>query len=308
MFRHWQWPLAQWSQKLLKARIAGAMTDNFFSPVYSFVSQHAIFKLVPIIVGILAILNFFYTLLCGLPQYNSVIYPVFLCLILLGLIAYACVQYRKAKYADAVICIHGAMHFLRDAFFMLESGDSRGAYAGALENSVKEFSKAYTIILGCNVRACIKQIFGDENRPENERVMMVSDFCRSDSKINPKPDFVTDNSDFKKLLFDENLSYFFSNNLLKEETYENSHWTDERGNPRKKEYIATIVWPIHKKRNDPTGGERHKLLGYLCIDTLRKSKFHEEFDTQLGLAYADALYMLFYRLKEIEEDKKGREG
>lgn len=275
--------------------------EKWLNSSLNFTSQSPVFKWIPICFWSFSGLSGLYAILSNSEKDHSFVYAIFLCTTVVFLIFLVLSQNRKARYAEAVSCFHGAMHHLRDASFSLDTNNDTQTVVTCLRYSVEHFSQAFTIITGVKCRACIKQIFCPSPIPEKEKetAMKVSTLCRSDDTNDHKVDSVKDNADFKKLFLDENLSNFFSNDLLREDTYYNSHWSEDNTSKKEKDYYSTIVWPIHKKLIQPIGDiEKHDLLGYLCIDNKRTNKFLQNPDCHFGAAYADALYYLLRKMKQ----------
>jgi hypothetical protein len=213
---------------------------------------------------------------------------------------------RKARYGSATSLIHDAFHKLRDAAVvqMAYPNDSE-AFFGLIRESITSLAGAFTLIAGAACRVCIKQI-GNGERPADARQILVSDLARSSGNrrrpvIPSRPDYISDNTDFEEL-FDGSGTYFFSNDLRvlsQGGQYKNSHWTRDTVEARRFEYLATIVWPIHKTVSNASAAkdlnaitDYHDLLGFLCVDSLETDVFDQNQDVGFGAAYADALYIV----------------
>jgi hypothetical protein len=186
---------------------------------------------------------------------------------------------------------------------MVYPNDSE-AFFGAIRESVIHLASAFSLVAGAACRVCVKQIENGE-RPADTRQMLVSDLARSSGGHRrgggaPR-DYISDNTDFEEL-FHSNDKYFFSNDLRELSRgglYKNSHWTRETVDNESYEYLATIVWPIHKAVSNRYAAkdldaitDEHDLLGFLCVDTLEIDVFDRNQDSQLGAAYADMLYVV----------------
>ena len=51
--------------------------------------------------------------------------------------------------------------------------------------------------------------------------------------------------------------------------------------------------------------EGRDVLGFLCIDSPSRGVFSERYDVALGAAIADALYIVFDKIRETERQKSG---
>lgn len=236
---------------------------------------------------------------------ESIILAAFMCLALVGtwvlLIVEEFKYSRKARYAEAMAFMHGALHDLRDAWHAVSRGDSDQAVLEILTKSIKNFASAFSLTTAVHCRACIKELRWPEDvDPQDPHLGVVSTLCRSQDgppppKEFPPVDTVSDNSDFLVLLRQPHEQTFFSNNLLKARGYKNSHWTSEVHKRKEYPYISTVVWPIRKEiisQTDRTD-RYYDCLGFLCIDSKARNVFRKRFDKEVGAGYADALYMFW---------------
>lgn len=238
---------------------------------------------------------------------------LFLLVLSWGLIAWREFVYaHKARYAEASPNLHQAFHSLRDAYFAVITNGSDDQVMGLLRQSLQSAATVFTTISGVNCRMCIKDLYcADPKANPPERGFITKDLCRSDRSVGPmgtqnELDWITENSDFYLLFADPQKKYFFSNNLpklAKRVNYKNSHWDSDVYAEKKFPYNSTIVWPIRKcLEGDIQGFPRahpwHDTLGYLCLDSKSKNVFNERYDSEIGMAYADALYSFIKILSE----------
>lgn len=232
----------------------------------------------------------------------------------------ACVQERRtsrmAGYAQALAPLHDAYHRLRDGADGIQRGDEQ-SYMAAIQASVTAFARAFTLITGVQCRACIKSVYSDDGvldtiDPQDEkslRPLKVQTLARDEataSAVRPEDedeDYVTYNTDYLRLLLDKYRDRcFFANDLDKVPNYRNSHVRDDG----RREYNATIVWPIQHRKLGPKVPDRLAVLGFLCVDTRSRGAFDQEFDFHVGAAYADTLYAVLMMLpSESDGDDAG---
>lgn len=220
---------------------------------------------------------------------------------------------RNLRYASAVPDWHQALHDLRDAAFLRTEGDQHSeALIEKLTESITAFGRAFNTVTGTTVNACVKQLethTTDPSRDEDTRQhsmydMFVTEVCRNKGSTKWRSsdpnhrDWINRNTDFT-IIFKQQNNHFFSNDLSKEDPYDNSHFSSEMLKTKKYPYYSTIIWPIRKKILDPEVSKRigashedEDLIGFLCIDSKRKNVFKYDFDFWMGAAYADILYPL----------------
>lgn len=235
-------------------------------------------------------------------------FPAVVTVCALALVARVQVRHgRHARYAHATVAFHNACHALRDAFASVQRGDDPDVYIRRVDEALTSLAQAFSTVTGAPCRVCIKQLFGtgaegtvDPSDEEGLRRLKVSTWARdtsSRSRISSsREDYVSDNTDYKRLILDRYLDRcFLSNDLERENPYENSHWVE--GMPR--EYRATIVWPIQYRLRQAT--PRLDLQGFLCVDTQSVGAFRRHFDFDLGAAFADSLYPLMATVTRLEQ-------
>jgi len=254
-------------------------------------------------------------ILIGQDQIVTAILAVAICLLLalswVLLIWREFAYSRKARFAEATECIHQCFHNLRDAWFSMLSGDSENTFKEHLLSSVKSFSSAMTLISGVHCRVCIKDIVcPDPSIEPIERALKVETICRSEeSSITDRQtqdDWISRNTDFNDLFMEPSKRFFICNDLNKLAGYQNSHWTQVTRVKKEYEYFSTIVWIVRKVFQGKVNFVEsyhpdHDCIGFLCVDSMARGAFRRRFDVNLGMAYADALYII---LKSWREKKR----
>lgn len=161
------------------------------------------------------------------------------------------------------------------------------------------------MITGTQCRACIKVIQA-ATEPVDSHDLLVSTLCRDNEGTEPPrhaPDRIGENTDFRQI-FTENKVCYFSNDLLGQLNlgYHNSHWGENDIAKGTLDYVATIVWPIeHSNESAVEGQQRREVVGFLCVDTLAKGAFLKTYDTALGGAFAQALYLAIKRFRDVQD-------
>jgi hypothetical protein len=210
---------------------------------------------------------------------------------------------REMRYAGALLPMRKAFGEVANASWNLFHDDpSQDAFRLRLGESLRRFAEAFTLITGSQCRACIKLIQAPEN-PANGHDMLVSTLCRDHEGSDPPrhaPDRIADNTDFKQI-FTEDMACFFCNDLPAKlsQGYKNSHWDEHAIEIGKFDYRATIVWPIERGTRTGTHDVPREIIGFLCIDTLKTNSFHPTYDEALGAAFAQALYLVLHRFREV---------
>jgi len=226
-------------------------------------------------------------------------------LFLLGYVIFSEYRYaRKARYAEAMASIHSAIHILRDYQCDFNSICEDHDCKNALSSVVTAFANAFSLVTGTHCRSCIKTIetrnisqseFNSLTPQEQIEYLYVATFCRdrasanneneSDNYIHP----LSSNTDFLVLYNDVSERRYFSNDINKEDGYQNSSHQANKKLP----YRSTIVWPIRKLMyaQDRQNEKEQIILGYLCVDSARMKVFREDYDFEMGATVADALFL-----------------
>lgn len=245
----------------------------------------------------------------------SQILVAFLIILLLVSLATIVVQdrwrSRNTRYALAAPSIHDSFHHLRDLTASMSRGASVEDFGPHLRFALTSFAKAFSIIAGADCRAAVKFIYNDNGSlsaitPDTAslRALKVRTLDRdagslvSDAARDESSDWVTENTDYERLILNAGKDrYFLSNDLRKESPYKNSHWrADER-----RDYLSTIVWPIQRSDHDVRPLALN-IEGFLTVDTLATRVFRRRFDFEVGAAFADTLYGVLRVWREIASD------
>ncbi|MCX5862134.1 MAG: hypothetical protein NTW27_08445 [Deltaproteobacteria bacterium] len=280
--------------------------------VYKVLGRASLHKTVTFGAACLSICGVLVTLLQAPATISQVILTLYICFLMVIGWLLVFMYKRQTRYCQAFPHIHEAIHQLRDASFLLQTGEGINPVSDHIKSSLKSLAAAFTIITGETCRACIKQLYCLDQSIEKdiERNLVVTTLYRTPQQADPSDtdrDYVTDNSDFLALFTQPSERCFFSNNLCQLPGYKNSHWTTDTYNRGAFPYLSTIVWPVRKVYEEaPPGLEsyhpKQNLLGYCCIDCWKPGVFLIDWDFAVGAAYADALYGV---LRELSEKQKG---
>lgn len=235
------------------------------------------------------------------------IYVCFLVIVLLALLMFQEVRYRReVPYAHAMVTARKAFTSLAAASWTILEGDrSEEAFLLHLKESLGFLAEAFMIITGNPCRASIKmtsaEVVGDsQNKDVDVEVVTI---CRSSQEVEQphlERDRIGNNTDFKQI-FVENSEYFYCNDLPAQLKlgYQNSHWDEKTIQSGAFTYRATIVWPIaHSKKSPNQAADRREIIGFLCVDTPATNVFNEVYDVALGAAFAQALHLTLVRFRD----------
>lgn len=226
---------------------------------------------------------------------------------------------RRSRYALAMPAMHKAYFHLRDLLASMERGASEDDFAQFLDRAVTAFARAFSVITASHCRVSVKSLYSiDDSQALDVRAdemslrsLKVRTLARDEGSVSmigtsdEDGDYVTDNSDYERLLLRESADRsFFCNDLRKLNPYKNSHWPlDET-----REYLATIVWPIEKSerltpqiKDGTVRALTFDVQDFLAIDTLAAGSFRRRFDVDFGAAFADTLYTALKRWRALAD-------
>ena len=229
---------------------------------------------------------------------------------------------RKSRYAEAMFCMHEAIHVLRDlTWYLQESSSTRAPYnkdrvKSGLQDVINSVSEAFGIVTGVRTRACIKMIGGE---PGDEHVVTLcrdsGSASRSGKRDARESNFhkLVENTDFR-VIVEQHRDFYWSDNLAKHRDYSNTSVDKSPAYDGQwlLPYISTLVLPIRytlpKAEAEATGVSSHtRYLGFLCLDTLGRNSFNKRYDVQMAAAIADGLSGVL-NLWSIVERKRGSAG
>ncbi|WP_183361148.1 hypothetical protein [Geomonas limicola] len=236
---------------------------------------------------------------------------VYFFVLLIVVIFFSVTNGKKARYAEALACMHEAIHQSRDIYHRLDWALNKKIhyehheFKNDLVRVLTSAVQAFNLSTGVKCRLCIKVVGIKDNAPEAHyssyfvttlaRDGVSNEQCLASDKREGQSHLISDNTDFN-LIIKRVRSYFFSNDVLNLENYENSSFQLK---PENKKYRSTIVWPIRYVycENEHHGccreGKDQDIYGFLAVDSNSRQTFSERYDTQLGLILADALFSIF---------------
>ncbi|MGZ3236772.1 MAG: hypothetical protein ACXU8A_05280, partial [Burkholderiaceae bacterium] len=225
-------------------------------------------------------------------------------LVLMGLLAYFIISYsRKARYAEAMYCIHSAIHQIRDINIYLahclqapiqyEAAHFEHRFCSVL-NSV---AQAFDIATAVSNRVCVKLIGGPKGS-EYAKTLSRDSASRIQSekkdKAKAETHLINKNTDFHLIVSNE-LRYFCENNLRKYPNYCNTSLDPTNGHSGSWSlpYSACLVFPIRfttvEKSDDGQAEDRISILGFLAIDSAARGVYEKRYDVEMGAIIADTL-------------------
>lgn len=260
-------------------------------------------------------------------------FAVYFLVLLVFVVFFALTNGAKARYAEALSCMHEAVHIGRNIYHkfdwaihkskLYENAEFRNDLVRVLTSAAQAFS----ITTGVKCRVCIKVIGFKNNSPDSSfksyfvttlaRDSVSQEQSREKDANESEKHLISDNTDFNLILKRER-NYFFHNNLQKLEHYENSSF---KLSPEIKKYSSTLVFPIRyvyteeEKSYECAGGldSDQDIYGFLAIDSYSRNVFSERYDVQLGSLLADDLYSVFdkyreYKLRTETQNNGGNNG
>jgi len=204
---------------------------------------------------------------------------------------------RKARYAEATICLHQAVHEIRDAGTYLNyCVDGGQKYELAefklyMTRMLESVVRAYAIVTGTNCRAAIK-LLGNSGKVSYVKTMArdstSAQYCRDKDKNESNRHAVTKNTDYN-LILNGGRAHYFSGDIVGAKDYLNTS-REEYGD--KLPYSSVIVLPVRSATipQPDSDADKYRVLGFLAVDSAARNVFVEKYDVQMGAVVADALY------------------
>lgn len=293
---------------LRNASIAGQYLDDNSSPSKTAVIMANVSAIVTILTPVATVIAIVISDSASVPATILAVYVCALTTFLLFLLFRQELRsHRDAHYGPATVPLRLAFTDLaRASWTMVQTDGSKDLFLEYLKMSLRNLARAFSLITDHDCRVSIKIISAGAQSANDIHDLKISTLCRSNEGQEPdrtNPDRIEGNTDFKKIFVDK-VDFFFSNDLLKERDngYENSHWDDEVFRNKSFEYLATIVWPISRPQSEATQSAQHReVIGFLCVDTHKTDVFHRMYDTSIGTAFAQALYLAIQRYRTKQE-------
>jgi hypothetical protein len=243
--------------------------------------------------------------------------------LLIALNAHYTLRYaRKARYAEAMVSVHAAIHCIRDAGWYLdkciwkEEKYSDDHLKDMLRPCTDAVAQAFSLVTGKTNRVFIKRLCSVEGQGVEGNYLET--FCRDSVSAAANRDMdrnegyqhtIYKNTAFRHII-SRGQRYFFSNDVLAMNDYESTF--QELFPDKKLPYRARIVFPIRYVRTERemapnidanTKEEGRKSVmkakivtaGFLGVDTKSPNAYEEAGDVELGLAIADALFPILKR-------------
>ena len=167
-------------------------------------------------------------------------------------------------------------------------------FTTALRETARAIQALFSETSGGDVRVSLKRVL-EPDSPEKAE-LLVEDWARDRPEDRRRgQDRIIDNTDFR-LIAIERQPYFWDNHLS-ESVAAGRHQDSHRAAGTK--YESAIVWPIRKLCDDEDevallkasgmADLEQDLVAFLCVDSPKVDAF-SDYDVQLGIAIADALY------------------
>ena len=231
---------------------------------------------------------------------------------------YYTIKFRKrANYINLFSEINTAYSLIRDVEInsVQDATDYLMTYCEAVSN-------VFTSVKGNRIGTCVKLLMDDNSDAyllTQARDYYSKTHNRKTGSADKTRHLMDANSDFSFIYknIDNDLvdsSYFFSNNLLKEEDYRNSRLNDWRLKKIPmipKSFIKYFTWPLPYKSTIvvpifPLNRElqsKEKLRGYLCIDSPKTGTFNMPEDKEILRGMAAELCPIIDKLINITTEQ-----
>ena len=240
---------------------------------------------------------------------------------------------RKARYAEASLIFHPICHIVRDAMYNVHKIDEDDLKQ-TLEQVLTAFASGFEIIIGAKVRACIKKLEYDneeellkaENTERRCEYIYVRNYAHSPGNWSEKvklnypydKDRLSHNSAFRELLTMKRMYYIESNipKAYKDHRYQSTsfmRYGEKQDSTWPLPYRSTILWPIRKLVGEKYGLPEdsaipdHRVRGFLCIDSWEKNVWWDRYDSQIGAAVADLIFILMDAWLDPKESPQDQE-
>jgi len=240
-------------------------------------------------------------------------FALYFLVLLIFVVFFTITNGAKAKYAEAIACIHESLHAARNIYHRFEWAINKDVlyenaeFKNDLVRVLTSAAQAFSITTGVKCRICIKVIGIKDNSSDTSlssyyvttlaRDSVSQEQARDRDAKEGQKHLIADNTDFNLILKRER-NYFFHPDLQKLEHYENSSF---KLFPETRKYASTIVWPIryvyceNEKDKDCGRGmnEDQDIYGFLAVDSYSRNAFSERYDVQMGSILADGLFPIF---------------
>lgn len=239
---------------------------------------------------------------------------VYMAIILVSLGYFIHAYSRKARYAEALSCVHNSVHGIRDAAEYLKACYYRkdryeqSRFRQQLQQCLDSIARGYTLAVGTQCRASIKLIGGNTTNTSYVRTLArdssSAERCIERDQQEGETHQIVQNTDYSLIMY-SGKQFFLSNDLSVAHNYTN---TSDRTYTNGRPYKSTIVLPIkHKSVRYETDGKcevENKILGFLTIDSSSRYCFAERYDVEMGYIVSDALYPVLDLWKRIVTPRK----
>lgn len=252
----------------------------------------------------------------------------YLTAIILALMAYILVRevQKRHRYAQSVYYTHFVNHVVRD-FVGEVALRKKPSVKNTVDEIAQAAAACFTVLTSRRCRASVKQVLlnGKPGQQIDEKDIEIKTYARDEvSKIEtrreaPRAHPIIENSDFQDLWHARSGCYrWYLNNNIPRDYMLNQYYNSSfrvLGEPKLRSlgpfswithwslpYRSTIIWPIRYIPNHeywPPAETYHETIpdkekphmwGFLCVDCGSRHVFDKTLATELGSAFADAIY------------------
>ncbi len=272
--------------------------------------------------------------------FSEYVFEIFLCIIVLLLIGYIYIRERLKlhRYAETVYFVHFVNHLIRDTLAYIQNNKPQD-----IDNRIQEIlfaiATSFSILTG-KTCTCVLEEMRPTNNGSFEVVSVNKDFLADDvidrmSKRDNFKHYIDDNTDFKNLWYSINgcSRYYLCNNVRKEwkaRKYQHSYFKiKDVGEPELVTFLGLFSfvtrWPLNfrsclilpirfigdaeppvsgSNSGKSTNGNGWDFWGFLCIYCNSTKVFNHRYGPELGLSFADLLYVFLNQLKKQISSKE----
>lgn len=226
---------------------------------------------------------------------------------------------RNRAYAHAVAYLHQAVHHVRDSIARKDMENDKWNPAETrelLRFILDRLTICCSTVVGARCRACIKGFHEPGELSANVKELIdnshVRVVCRDSvteeewHALRSKPseaEPVRYNSPYRELLSDPARGSWLAGDMPKMhaqglfETTSREKYAVIGGRGWSLPYRSGIVWPIRVAGSlssaDGIDNFGHNVVGFLCVDSMKKNAFRPYVDTEIGALIADLIFILF---------------
>lgn len=230
-------------------------------------------------------------------------------LVLLALLLFFINAYsRKARYAEAMHCLHKVNHCTRDLQAYLDRcGRTPAAYDkdhfdAALTEILTHINTAFSIVTATTNRTCVKLLAGpanDQFLKTLRRDLASAIECKKADLNEGEEHKVSKNTEYQEIIASGEGLYYCEDLRKLNPGYRSTNLPGGKLGAQKWNYpyVAILIIPIRRflAENEIWNMEpvsRIMTLGYLTIDSRARGAYNKRYDPDMAKAIADSLFFV----------------